>query len=80
MKVDLLGWLVVGVVLLLGVPATMYLAQDSLLFFPQPLVGPPRTVRPVEALEFEREEGVKLRGWLVRGWAVYVFVRRLLDR
>ena len=22
----------------------------------------------------------KLRGWLVRGWAVYVFIRRLLDR
>jgi pimeloyl-ACP methyl ester carboxylesterase len=66
LKVDLLGWLVVGAVLLLGVPATMYLAQDSLLFFPQPLVGPPRIVRPVEPLEFEREEGVKLRGWLVK--------------
>jgi hypothetical protein len=66
LKVDLVGWLVVGAVLLLGVPATMYLAQDSLLFFPQPLIGPPRVVRPVEALEFEREEGVKLRGWLVK--------------
>lgn len=22
----------------------------------------------------------KLRGWLVRGWAVYIFVRRLLNR
>jgi pimeloyl-ACP methyl ester carboxylesterase len=66
LKVDLLGWLVVGAVLLLGVPATMYLAQDSLLFFPQPLVAPPRAVRPVEPLEFEREEGVKLRGWLVK--------------
>ena len=22
----------------------------------------------------------KLRGWVVRAWAVYVFVRRLLDR
>jgi pimeloyl-ACP methyl ester carboxylesterase len=66
LKVDLLGWLVVGAVLLLGVPATMYLAQDSLLFFPQPLVGPPRVVRPAEPLEFEREEGVKLRGWLVK--------------
>jgi pimeloyl-ACP methyl ester carboxylesterase len=69
LKVDLLGWLVVAAVLLVGVPATMYLAQDSLLFFPQPLVGPPRVARPVEALAFEREEGVKLRGWLVRGAA-----------
>jgi uncharacterized protein len=66
LKVDLLGWLVVGAVLLLGVPATMYLAQDSLLFLPQPLIGPPRTTRPTEPLEFEREEGVKLRGWLVK--------------
>ena len=61
-----MGWLVVGAVLLFGVPATMYLAQDSLLFFPQPLVAPPRAVRPVEALEFEREEDVKLRGWFVK--------------
>jgi len=60
-----LGWLIVGAVLLIGVPATMYLAQDSLLFLPQPLVGPPRVARPVEALAFEREEGVKLRGWFV---------------
>jgi pimeloyl-ACP methyl ester carboxylesterase len=67
LKVDLLGWLVVAAVLLVGVPATMYLAQDSLLFFPQPLVGPPRVARPVEPLEFEREDGVKLRGWLVKG-------------
>jgi pimeloyl-ACP methyl ester carboxylesterase len=67
LKVDLLGWLVVAAVLLVGVPATMYLAQDSLLFFPQPLVGPPRVARPVEPLEVEREEGVKVRGWLVKG-------------
>ena len=66
MKVDLLGWLIVGAILLVGVPATMYFAQDSLLFFPQPLAGQPRTARPVEALEFEREEGVKVRGWLVK--------------
>lgn len=61
-----MGWLVVGVVLVLGVPATMYFAQDSLLFLPQPLAGPPRSVRPVEPLAFEREDGVKLRGWLVK--------------
>jgi uncharacterized protein len=66
LKVDLLGWLIVGAVLLVGVPATMYLAQDSLLFLPQPLVGSPRVARPVEALAFEREEGVKVRGWFVK--------------
>ena len=60
-----MGWLIVGAVFLVGVPATMYLAQDSLLFLPQPMIGPPRVTRPVEALAFEREEGVKLRGWFV---------------
>ena len=60
-----MGWLIVGAVLLVGVPATMYLAQDSLLFLPQPLIGPPRVARPVEPLAFEREEGVKVRGWFV---------------
>ena len=61
-----MGWLIVGAVLLVGVPATMYLAQDSLLFLPQPLIGAPRVARPVEALAFEREEGVKVRGWFVK--------------
>jgi hypothetical protein len=66
LKVDLVGWLVVGAVLLIGLPATMYFAQDSLLFFPQPLAGPPRVARPVEPVAVEREEGVKVRGWLVK--------------
>jgi len=66
LKVDLLGWLIFGAVLLVGVPATMYLAQDSLLFLPQPVIGPPRVARPVEPLAFEREEGVRVRGWFVK--------------
>jgi hypothetical protein len=66
LKVDLVGWLVVGAVLLIGLPATMYFAQDSLLFFPQPLAGSPRVARPVEPIAVEREEGVKVRGWLVK--------------
>ncbi len=61
-----MSWLIVAAVLVLGVPTAMYFAQDSLLFFPQPLVGSPRAVRPVEPLAFEREDGVKLRGWLVK--------------
>jgi len=66
LKVDLVGWLVIGAVLLIGLPATMYFAQDSLLFFPQPLTGPPQAARPVEPIAIEREEGVHVRGWLVR--------------
>ncbi len=61
-----MGWLVVGAVLVLGLPAVMYFAQDSLLFLPQPLAATPRAARPVEALAFEREDGVTIRGWLVK--------------
>ena len=67
-----MGWVALGAVLVLGVPALMYLAQDSLLFLPQPLAGPPpasRPARPVEPLAFEREAGVQLRGWLVKAEA-----------
>src|SRR5262245_65441969 len=48
----------------------MYLIQDSLLFYPQPLVGPgpaSRAARPVEGLGLEGADGVRLRGWLVKG-------------
>jgi pimeloyl-ACP methyl ester carboxylesterase len=57
---------VVGAVV--GVPALMYLMQDSLLFFPQPLVGPPpaaRPGRPVADLVFPTADGTRVRGWLV---------------
>ena len=46
-----------------GVPALMYLMQDSLLFFPQPLMGPPpasRADRPVADLAFEEHSGAIL--------------------
>jgi len=63
-----LGWLVVLAGAVVGVPVAMYLIQDSLLFFPRPLVGPPpasRVARPVEELVFETADGPRLRGWLV---------------
>jgi len=63
-----LGWLLFGAAVLVGVPAAMYLAQERLLFFPQPFAGPPpaaRGARPVVALAFETADGVRVRGWLV---------------
>lgn len=64
----MLSWIVVGAAVVFGLPAAMYLMQDSLLFYPQPLWGPPpaaRAARPVEDLAFEAADGVRLRGWLV---------------
>jgi pimeloyl-ACP methyl ester carboxylesterase len=63
-----LGWIVVLAGAVVGVPAAMYLMQDSMLFFPQPLAGPPpasRPARPVEELVFDTADGPRLRGWLV---------------
>jgi uncharacterized protein len=63
-----LGWIVVVVGAVVGVPAAMYLMQDGMLFFPQPLAGPPpasRPGRPVEELAFDTPDGLRLRGWLV---------------
>lgn len=65
----MLGWLIVGVVIVLGVPAAMYFAQDGLLFLPQRLVGPPPAStagRAIEDLAFAVEEGVHVRGWLAK--------------
>lgn len=64
----MVGWIVIGAAVVLGVPAAIYLLQDSLLFLPQPYVGAPpaaRAGRPVEELTFEATDGVRLRGWFV---------------
>ena len=64
----MLGWIVVLAGTVLGVPAAMYLIQDSLLFFPQPLVGTPpafRAARSVEELVFDTADGPRLRGWIL---------------
>lgn len=59
--------LIIVAAVMLGVAATAWLAQDRLVFFPQPLVStgqlPPRT----EPLEVVAGDGTRLRGWILRG-------------
>jgi hypothetical protein len=67
-EASVVGWIVIGAAILLGVPAAMYLLQDSLLFLPQPYVGAPpaaRAGRSVEPLAFQATDGARLRGWLI---------------
>jgi pimeloyl-ACP methyl ester carboxylesterase len=62
----MMGWLLLIVVVVLGVPAAAYLAQDRMLFLPR-LAAPPRSVRPprpVEEIAFATDEGPRVRGWL----------------
>jgi pimeloyl-ACP methyl ester carboxylesterase len=67
--VDVIAWLVLGAVLVLGVPGALYLGQDGMLFLPQTgPVRPPhaRAGRAAEPLGVQVAEGVVVRGWLVR--------------
>ena len=65
----MVGWILVAGAAVVGLPALMYLVQDSLLFLPQPLVGSPRPIRPAEDLALDTADGVRLRGWLVKATA-----------
>lgn len=59
-------WLVLVLAVAAGLPAAAWLAQDRLIFFPQPLAGvplPPRT----RSLELHADGNVRLRGWIRPG-------------
>jgi uncharacterized protein len=57
-------WLLALAAVVVGVPAAAWLAQDRLIFFPQPVDGgapmPPRVV----AIEVAGDDGTRLRGWI----------------
>lgn len=64
----MIAWLVIGAVLVMGVPGALYLAQDGMLFLPQPGPAAPARVRAgrtVEDLAFTASDGVVVRGWLL---------------
>src|SRR5438445_11317362 len=50
-----------------GVPLFMWFFQERMLFFPRPLESRPAPGRNVEEVSIVAADGVKLRGWLVRG-------------
>jgi len=51
----------------IGVPLFTWVFQERMLFFPRPLDSRP-TPRPnVEEVSIVAADGVKLRGWLVKG-------------
>lgn len=62
-------WLVVLAVIAVGVPLAAWLAQDSLLFFPQPAASSAQLRANAAPLEIEAGSGIRLRGWIVRGTA-----------
>lgn len=58
-------------VVVIGFPLLMYLAQDSLIFFPQPLAEARRAAiaqrSSVESLFVDAADGTRLHAWHVRG-------------
>ncbi|HVQ77214.1 MAG TPA: alpha/beta fold hydrolase [Candidatus Binatia bacterium] len=61
----MIGAALLGALALGSVPAAMFLLQDHLIFFPQPLVGPGPAPRPgLEEVEIAGADDTRLRGWL----------------
>jgi uncharacterized protein len=62
-------WLLVIVALILGVPALAWIAQERLIFFPQPVASTKHLPPHATALEVVAADGTRLRGWMVTGLA-----------
>ena len=61
-------WLLL-IALALGVPAWAWFAQESLLFFPQPIASTVHLPARASPLEVAAADGTRLRGWVVKGTA-----------
>ena len=57
-------WIILAAAVLLGVPAAAWLAQDKLIFFPQPVVSTSHLPARVTPLEIVAADGTRLRGWI----------------
>ena len=57
-------WIVVVVAIVLGVPAMAWLAQDRMIFFPQPVVSTAHLPVAAKPLEIVATDGTRLRGWM----------------
>ena len=62
-------WLILIAALALGVPAWAWFAQESLLFFPQPVASTAHLPARASPLEVVAADGTHLRGWIVKGAA-----------
>lgn len=65
----LMEWLVVAVVLVLGVPLAAWLAQDRMIFYPQPVASTAHLPARAAPFEVTAADGTVLRGWIARGAA-----------
>src|SRR5205823_6116074 len=62
-------WLIFIAVIALGVPALAWFAQESMIFFPQPVASTAHLSARTTPLEVVAADGTHLRGWIVKGAA-----------
>jgi len=61
-----MDWIVLLLAIVFGVPMAAWLAQDRLVFFPQPIVSTTHLPAAATPLEIVAEDGIRLRGWIRR--------------
>lgn len=54
----------------LGVPAVAWMAQEGLIFFPQPVTSTSHIPARAARMEVRTAEGQRVRGWMIPGTAV----------
>lgn len=62
-------WLLVAAAIALGIPAAAWLAQERLIFFPQPIGSTMHLPAHAQPIVVDRTDGTQLRGWFVAGSA-----------
>ncbi len=60
-------WLVVAVVLALGIPVAAWLAQERMIFYPQPVAATAHLPAHAAPFSVTADDGTVLRGWIARG-------------
>jgi len=62
-------WLILIAIIVLGVPAAAWFAQERMIFYPQPVASTAHLPAQASPLEVVAADGTHLRGWIVRGAA-----------
>ena len=63
-------WLIVVAAIAIGIPAAAWLAQDRLIFFPQPAASTAHLPAHATPITVTAADGTRLRGWIAAGSAV----------
>ena len=66
---SVMEWLIVVAAIAIGIPAAAWLAQDSLIFFPQPAGSAAHLPGHAAPITVDAADGTRLRGWIVAGTA-----------